>query len=155
MLTLVVSHYIYLDRDQRYKLFNGETIETSGISIPVWFEKGSTSEPAQEVFCKYILKNQRNHETIKALKDGYEINLPQSVALINLMKTKTEEDGLESLRKLYEHYDRSLKLLDPEDGGAKWLDFKQYANMTFKKRKVEVVHSVEIKDKAILESTLN
>ena len=155
MLTLVVSHYIYLNRDERYKLFNGENVETFGVSVPVWFEKGNTSEPAKEVFCKYILKNVKNHETIKALKDGYEINLPQSVTMLNKIKEGLTEDQLTNLKKIYDRLDRSSKLLDAEDGGAQWLEFKQYLNMNFKRKKVEVVHSVEIKDISILEKTLN
>lgn len=155
MLTLILSHYIYLDRAERYKLFNGESVETSGISIPVWFEKGSTSEPAQEVFCRYKIKNVRDHESIKSLKDGYEINLPQSVALIDKIKSGIDNETFESLKKLYELYDRSLKLLDPEDGGAKWLSFKQYGTLTYKRKKVDVVHSVEIKDIEILKKTLD
>ena len=53
MATLTVSHYIYLSREQRYELNDGKDIEIVGICVPVWFQKGNTSEPAQEIFCKY------------------------------------------------------------------------------------------------------
>lgn len=154
MLTLVISHYIYLNREQRYKLFDGENIETFGVSVPVWFDKGTTSEPAKEVFCRYLVKNVKNHEAIKTLKDGYEINIPQSVR--PLAKFEEQEDySINSKKKISNYFDRSLKLLDPEDGGAEWLEFKQYATMKHKRKKVEVVHSVEIKDIRILENTLS
>jgi hypothetical protein len=56
MLTLTVSHNIFLTKKQRYELSVVEsTLEVIGISFPVWFYKGKTSEPAKEVFCKYIL----------------------------------------------------------------------------------------------------
>lgn len=154
MLTLIVSHYIYLNRDERYTLFNGNTVETVGVSVPVWFEKGSTSEPAREIFCKYKITNIKNHKIIKVLKDGYEINLPQSTTLINKLATTNDSKQLENLKKIFSNFDRSLKLLDAEDGGAEWLEFKQYDKMKFKKKNVEVVHSVEIKDIRILEKTL-
>lgn len=155
MITLVISHYIYLNRDERYKLFNGESVETLGVSVPVWFDKGSTSEPAKEVFCQYLVKNNRNHEVIKTLKDGYEINLPQSIAFLKKMKEGFDEKQLLDHIKGNDFFDRSIRLLDAEDGGAEWLEFKQYASMRLKKKKIEVVHSVEIKDISILQQTLN
>ena len=57
MITLATSHNIYLTHEDRYALVKGQTVESVGVSVPVWFIKGTTSEPAVEVFCKYVLTN--------------------------------------------------------------------------------------------------
>ena len=58
MATLTISHYIYLTKEQRYALHERQPIEAIGISVPVWFNKGNTSEPAKEIFCKYQIANE-------------------------------------------------------------------------------------------------
>ena len=55
MATLTISHHIYLTDEQRYKIHNGEYLSLQGIARPVWFYKGSTSEPAQEIFCPPLI----------------------------------------------------------------------------------------------------
>ena len=80
MTTLIISHYLYLNREQRYLLHeNKEPIEVHGISVPVWFQKGNTSEPAKEVFCKYRITNETTTKSITATNCGYLINLPQMI----------------------------------------------------------------------------
>jgi hypothetical protein len=58
---------------------NKEKIEVIGASVPVWFYRGNTSEPAKEIFSKYILTNLETNEAILRTKEGYQINLPQKV----------------------------------------------------------------------------
>ena len=52
MATLTISHYVYLNREQRYDIHDLKPVEVIGVSVPVWFNNGNTSEPAKEVFCK-------------------------------------------------------------------------------------------------------
>lgn len=77
MKTLTIAHHIYLTEEQKALFLNGETIEVIGISIPVWFEKGNTSEPAKEVFCKYVISSEDRNIPITTVEDGYFINLKE------------------------------------------------------------------------------
>ena len=76
MATLTVSHYLYLTKEQRYSLNEGKDIDVVGICVPVWFSKGNTSEPAQEIFCKYKIQNPRQGDNIKQTDDGFTIIMP-------------------------------------------------------------------------------
>lgn len=75
MKTLTISHHIYLDEEEKKDLEADKQIEVTGISVPVWFEKGNTSEPAKEVFCKYYIEKTNVETPIKALNNGYVIKL--------------------------------------------------------------------------------
>lgn len=127
MKTLAISHYIYLTKDQRYDLHNGKEIEVIGISVPVWFKKGTTSEPAKEIFCKYTLTNTKELLPIDIKEDGYKINLPNTIDI------------------------NSESLLDLKDKGAEYLDFKQQDKMGSN----NVIHFVEIKTVDLLLETLS
>ena len=63
-------------KEQRYELHEGQELQVTGISVPVWYVNKITSEPAKEVFCNYYLKNTHEDIPIKILEDGYEIYLP-------------------------------------------------------------------------------
>lgn len=142
----MVSHYIYLSRDERYKLHHGETVETVGVSVPVWFKKGSTSEPAQELFCKYKLTNNEINRAITTNEEGYAVNLPQKLDL-------QLSPGLQVMMGL--DLPTSDRLLDVRDGGSEWLQFRQYGKMHRNKKAVDVVHFVEIKKLEDLEESMN
>ena len=143
---LCVSHNIFLDRDQRYAIYEGNEIEVVGVSVPVWIEKGETNEPASEVFCKYSIKcdNRSFQKNIEILEDGYEIRIFKN----NIF------DGLSNKIKKYfkskdtSHIPTAKSLLDIKDGGSEWINFKSYEmheNYT-------LVHSVEIQK---IENLLN
>lgn len=137
MLTLIVSHNIGLTKEERYKLHNGETIDVVGVSVPVWLEKGTTSEPANEVFVKYKLTNIKKNQQIKTNEFGYEINIPQ-------INTEVKEES--SI-----NFPNSKNLLDIKDGGIEFLEFKQYSQSSLiidgekTNRNLNVVHSIEIR----------
>lgn len=133
-VTLSIVHNIYLTKDERYSIHSGKKITVVGCSLPVWFYQGDTSEPAEEVFCKYILTNKKvkkNISPVEITKQGYKINLPQ------LPEGYKEPDSLtnEEWRKMTEKqksdwYSKNAKpitsenLLDYADGGSKSLTFK-------------------------------
>src|SRR5262252_8141079 len=77
-ITITVLHNIFLTRDERYKLASGEDVETVGVSVPVWFHRGKTTEPAVEVFCKYKLTNAPVQTPITSIDGGYLVNVPQA-----------------------------------------------------------------------------
>ena len=141
MGALIISHYIYLTKEERYSLHEGKPIETIGVNVPVWFEKGSTSEPAKEIFCKYVIENQTKDKTIKLLKHGYYLNLPQ----------KTEEEKKFFLLQ----QNTSEKLLDVPDGGSEYLEYKHMGSIMRNNKEMLVIHFIELKPIEVLESTLS
>lgn len=147
MATLTISHYIYLTRDERYKLHSGEALEVVGVSIPVWFHKGNTSEPAKELFCKYKLTNENMNKAIVPNDEGYTINIPQELEFENEVPQEVKE-------AITEKMGTSIKLLDVEDGGSEWLEFKQFNKVKHQDKSFNIVHFVEIKPKEILEDTM-
>ena len=149
MATLTISHYIYLTREQRYKLHEGESIEVTGISIPVWFHRGTTSEPAQEVFCKYKLTNEPIDKSIGFMDEGYNINLPQKLEL------GSDEVPKEVQNIVAVQLGTSERLLDLKDGGAEWLEFRRYDKIKKGNHDFNVVHFVEIKPEDLLRDTMN
>lgn len=149
MATLTVSHYIYLTKEQRYSLHKGEALEVTGVSVPVWFHKGNTSEPAQEIFCKYYLTNEGENKAIVPVDEGYRINLPQKLAI--------EKEGIPAdvQEVVSANLGTSDRLLDIADGGAECLEFRQYNKVQKGIHKFNVVHFVEIKPCEILKDTLS
>jgi hypothetical protein len=160
LITISINHSIFLNRDQRYSLHEGNDIETIGVSMPIWFYKGSTTEPGEEVFCKYLLTNKGKSEHIRFNEGGYAINLPQ------LPETFVRQElDLELWRKLTEEQKNnwyesnkspksSENLLDIGDGGAAYLAFKMAQTMVthygireeFLDRSLNTVHFVTIRD---------
>lgn len=144
MATLTISHYIYLTKKQRYDLHEGHEVNILGVSVPVWFDKGSTSEPAKEVFCKYKLTNEKLNQAIIANEEGYHINLPQKQDLSN------QFDSVLNFK-----IPTSDKLLDTKDGGVESLEFRQYNKIHKDEYHFNVVHFVEIKPHELLLETLS
>lgn len=141
MATLTISHYVYLTKEQRYALHAGQEVEVVGVSVPVWFQKGTTSEPARELFCKYKLTNEKVNKVISQMEEGYVINLPQKT------EATTDETPISS--------GQSDRLLDITDKGAEFLDFRQYNKVRQEHREFNVVHFVEIKRLETLMETLS
>lgn len=131
MLTLTISHNIFLTREERYKITKGEPIEILGISVPVWFYRGNTSEPAKEIFCKYIVTNDEKNTPIFSTKTGYQLNLPKAIDNQNSEK----------------------KLLDISDGGAECLFYKEF-NKVYKPLHYDIIHYVQIMPVEMMEKTL-
>ena len=149
MTKLIISHHLYLNKDQRYKLHSGEPVEVIGVSVPVLFEKGNTSEPAKELFCKYTLTNCPPNRGIIPTTQGYALNLPQKI--VAEAKNDQEKLLLESLNKV----PTSENILDEKDGGHRYLHFKQYNKVEFKNLSMNVVHIIDIRDEDFLIDSLD
>jgi hypothetical protein len=161
MLNLTINHNIHLTHEQRYALFNGNTVFTIGVSLPVWLKDGLTSEPAREVFCRYILKNTKKESPINILEDGYEITIPYRKP--KAAKLISDGDWLKLSMKnpdALQHYyaqrvaEVSCKnLLDPIDGGGKCMIYREHNKIEYNKEELNVVHYVKIADiEELLES---
>jgi hypothetical protein len=80
-IALFVTHSVFLTDEEARLLASGESsIETTGHCVPVWVEAktGKTTEPGNEIFCRYKLHNSKDQEKeIKIMpRKGYEIFLP-------------------------------------------------------------------------------
>lgn len=129
---LSISHYIYLTREQRYAVFSEEQVETVGVSVPVWFKGGNTSEPAKEVFCRYIISNDRSVNGVELFDEGYLINL-----------------------KVFDPDVRLQSLLDFKDRGHEEIVSKGYAKLVNDGKLLKAFHCIEIKPVELLLATLS
>lgn len=160
MLTLVISHNINLSREERYKLHKGEPVTTVGVSVPVWFEKGNTSEPAQEVFVTYRLTNTKNDYAIKMSKDGYDINIPQPNPELEAQLREVNQEVLDALG-VQKEIPTSKMLLDGADGGLEKMQFRQFAKSGLivdgqkTKKTLSIVHSVDIRRTEDLKTSMD
>ena len=148
-ITLTILHNIFLDKEERYKLYNGESLEIIGVSMPVWFFDGKTTEPGKEIFCKYKLHNRNGNFPIKNWKEGYEINIPQANGEIAADAKKNVVARQETGKM-----PNPKGLLNNKDGGCEWLAFKQYNKIRRNKKTYNILHFVEIKDMKALEETI-
>ena len=126
MTTLQILHNIFLDEKQRYALTAGELIETIGVSVPVWFYKLNTSEPAEEIFVKYRIQIDDHGPKILVGKQGYRISLPKIDPDIPVRPININEMSLVEKLEWFKNNPIPLScrdLLNPEDGGIKCLDF--------------------------------
>lgn len=158
MTTLIVSHIIALTKEQRYQLYNKENVCVVGVSIPVWFDKGNTSEPAKEVFVEYTLTNTSEEYAIKATKVGYEINMPQPNLYLENKLKELSPTMLEAL-DIEKEIPTAKNLLDEVDGGTESLRFRQFlkTNLIVDGRKtnknLSIVHNIEIiKQETLMET---
>jgi hypothetical protein len=159
MSILIVSHNIYLTREERYSLVSKIPIEVVGVSIPVWAKEGVTTEPAKEVFCKYEISDNGSKKLVSFSNNKYQIVLPSSNGHIVSRPTNEEwrQISKENQELWYEHHQpipTSKNLLDMKDGGAAYLKFRYRTIIVKEEQKTPVFHFVEIKPIEILLESL-
>jgi hypothetical protein len=149
--TLAISHYVYLTKEERYRWFDGEELEVVGVSSPVWFHKGVSSEPAVEVFCKYRLLTNPDGIFIKHNAEGYEVTVPPKPPttpepLPPEIWNSLTPDQQEQWYEQNQAPPTLLNLLDIRDGGSQYLAFRQYSKVRKNRKILNVIHFMEIKD---------
>lgn len=161
MLILSILHNIFLSTEQAKQLHNGEDVEVIGASLPVWYFKGNTSEPAEEVFCKYTLTNKKSDEplavALSEARDSYIINMPQLPADY-VPRTYLDDDVWRAMtvEEQIDWYqdnpvpDSSKNLLPVKEGGSGYLHFKEHGKILVNNRQVATMHVVEIKSLDLL-----
>jgi hypothetical protein len=145
MLRLTIYHNIHLTKDQVYDLHNGKNIKVVGVSIPIWFIGKLTSEPANEVFCNYYLKNPKQETPIKILQDGYEISLPYYMGATTTVATAM--DNLTNLKSIHSKSAKevsSKNLLDIIDGGSEFLNYRELDKINVNNKELSIMHYVVI-----------
>ena len=131
MTTLSIAHSIFLSPEDLINLTNKQAITTIGISVPVWFRKGTTSEPAEEVICKYLISNDPEDSQVATFEEGYKINLPQTRRQV---KTNSED---------------ILKTIS----SGEVISFKRYDHTAADK--VAIVHFIDISSTDLLKKTID
>lgn len=120
---LIVTHHIFLNREQRYALQNpNESVVVTGVSSPVWITDGKwESDVAHEVFCKYQVRfsPKPDKNTVRIMTDGYLITL-------------TEE--------------MPTNLKDQNDEGSECLMLTHRNVLTHNEELLPVLHCIEIED---------
>lgn len=139
-LTLSIAHNIFLKSEERYLLHIGKEIEVIGVSTPVWFYK-KTSEPANELFCKYKITPTESTLFIKhnATK-GYDLCLPR--LSYDAAEKRNNPITLKSL-------------LDFKDGGVEWLAFHQFNDVKRNNKDIHIAQFIEMKDMEELIQTIS
>lgn len=162
MLRLTIHHNIHLTKEERYALHQGQEILVIGVSIPVWTIRNITSEPGQEVFCYYHLKNPKTETPIQILNDGYEITLPyREGGIIPLSDEEFRNLNYKNPIKLDEIYSKTVKevssknLLDIADGGSELLSYRELNKISIKEKDLQIMHHVSISTIEKLKDSLN
>jgi hypothetical protein len=154
MLTLSISHNIFLSHEQIVSLATGQPVEAVGVSVPVWFYKGNTSEPAKEVFCKYKLTNVTEDYPVTTLARGYKINLPQVLSMIRPDNWSEMSSSDKSYwRQTHPSQICGLDLLDLN--AEETFHFKRYTKLTENGNRMNLIHAVEIGTFEILERSFS
>lgn len=160
---LIISHNIFLTREERYALVGGDVIEVVGISLPVWFSSEHTSKPAEEIFCKYEIQNNLKEKpgTIKCMGGGYSINLPQipkdwkpAPNISNEEWRKMSEKELSSWYKHYSEPKNAMNLKDINDGGSEYLKFKYLGEFKDRGKKIHLMNYCIIKTINVLQDSI-
>ena len=162
-LTLSIIHHVFLTREERYKLIKGHPVETVGVNSPIWSSNDFTTEPAEEIFCKYTLVNDGTTTiypsgTVERCQDGYLVTVPSKAKAFRRPNNETWRKMLpEEREQWYESHNSPpnfKKLLDIKDGGAEYLRFQFHKTMRYKEHEVNVFHYIEIKDIGILNDSI-
>lgn len=121
---LTIAHNIYLSREERYKLNEPEAeLSIIGITLPVWVRNSFTSEPADEVISKYVIKTHStdpNVEMVSMSNDGFTIYL-------------TRKEDIQSLR-------------DRKDGGLASIYITYQTKINRNEQEVLVINYINIQD---------
>lgn len=160
MLILSILHHIFLSDEEIEKLINGEKLEVTGVSLPVWFQNGNTSEPAEEVFCKYRLLCSNDPEPIKHYmkkgSKGYAIEIRQNKdkpKFPSHWKSMSEEDQNVWFAENIPNDITNARSV--ANGGSDYLHFQEFNKVKQKNKFYTIYHNVEIKTMQSLLRTIS
>lgn len=161
MLNLSIYHKIHLTRKERYDLHDGKETIVTGVSVPIWYIKTISSEPGQEVFCRYYLSNNKSNSPIKIIKDGYGIEIPfqppeqpKAAKIPSFLKKFFLKKNTPILKEKKQKCMSSVNLLDIKDGGSKSLSYREFNKVKSEENIVTISHYVTIEDISHLENSL-
>jgi len=128
---LVVSHHVFLTREQRYALQVPESeIEVVGSCSPVWMKDGEhETRVAEEVFAKYRFRHcpEPEKHTITFDPEGFIVRLSPHMP---------------------------IHLTDVKDGGSMCIVLTHKNSIDVKDEKHQVIHFLDVEDMHVLQETL-
>lgn len=140
--SLIVHHLLYFTSDQRRIILQSKTpVELIGVSVPVWFDHRNTSEPAEEVFCKYTITNQPDQTMVQSTPTGYQINMPQP----RISQRDEETDKIFGIISPDKTPIPDQKKLGDEAGSG-WLLFKEFQMINIGEESMKILHYIEMRD---------
>ena len=137
---IVVSHLVFLTKDQRYALVYGDVVESLGVLTQYKIMGGKYDVKHDEVICKYVIGIELDDDFVEVFPSHYKINLPYETKSIKNMNT---ELGFKDYHEESQDLDITA-LLDRKDGGKGELFFE--AIYTSKKEKKQGFHKIQIAD---------
>jgi len=154
-MILTISHNIFLTKEERYALVQGEEVSVIGVSIPVWIKKSLIPAPPAEMFCEYILKR-GEEQSVTSIPTGYKIKTPpeQNNGWLKRISNDSWRKMSEDAKNLW--YVKHAKpttgqLLEFKNGGSDgFLTFNCHDVM----QKMNVYHFIEIKPMETLVESL-
>ena len=156
MIHLMISHLIFLTREERYALIDRETIEVIGVNVPTWIANRDDSNAAQEIFCRYVLTN-HDKDNIRVLvsSEGYHVNLPQQLdeerpELTNEQWRLMTPEQRDRWYAKHRPIPTAENLRDISDNGSVYLKFR-YISLT---AELKTIHNFEIKTREDLVNSL-
>jgi hypothetical protein len=156
---LTVSHHIYLTKEERKALHDGETVETIGVSVPVLAYTSISTEPAKEVFCRYVISSPPQDVALQAGEDGYTVSVPRRKWAPRISEATDWEWRNMTNDQLLEYYQlrgepiSTHNVLDIEEGGSGGLYYREYGTRMLKGQLFEVVHHVHFEHVEMLWET--
>ena len=158
-LGLIIHHNIYLTREQRYALHEGQDIEVAGVSVSVWCRGKVTSEPAKEVYCRYLLKNPGEDQPVKMVKDGFELCLPNKKPIVSKIPDdiwlKFTPEQRDDYYGVFKNGASTQNLLDIKDGGSACLMYRENNKVRYADDDdtITIIHLIQMRDTQVLEDT--
>lgn len=148
MLVLSILHNIFLNDEEINRLINKEEVQIVGVNLPVWYYKGNTSEPAEEIFCKYVLTCKPGDVPVKTEEDGYVVNIPQmpnDFYPTNEKWVKMKEEDKIQWALNNPKPNTIENILTEAKGGIELLHFKEYNKIKKDNKYKVIIHIFEIK----------
>lgn len=154
------QHHIFIEKELRNSLLDGNPIETVGMFTPVWFWRGKTSEPAAEIFAQYTLINDLASDiSVNQNPKGFTINIGMPWAFY-VDQLSDEQLASMSERRLERWHLKNapiydlMNLADKEHGGNERLSFSRKESRDESGMMVDILHFIKIADVEQLESTI-
>jgi len=158
-LGLIIHHNIYLNREQRYALHDGQDVEVPGVCVSVWCRGKVTSEPAREIYCRYLLRNLGHDEPLKMVKDGFEISLPNRPPVVGKISDEMwrclDAEGKDEYYSVFKNGASTMNLLDVVDGGSECLMYREHSKIRYADDDgpITIIHLIQIRDIRALEAS--
>lgn len=140
---LFLTHQIFVTKEQRYQLYQGEKIETIGSFIETTNINNKKDFFPKEIFAKYQIDTIVSEEHIVSMADGYKIHMP-----VKFLYSDADLENIDLESSVFIE-----DILDSDDGGREEVFFKYRKVYTDKNKKFLVIHSVSIRDIEILKSS--